>query len=186
MLSLVNAMLNMCRIETGTLAIVPEPAYLPDIADQVILELESQSKPKKLEIVKQYAEGMGSTNVDLKLMHAVFQNLLSNAIRYTPEGGRITCSIEKKNFDFLIKVQDNGIGIPKAQQAKIFTKLFRADNAVQKVEEGTGLGLYIIKRILDQAGGKIWFESKENKGTTFFVSLPLEGMKKMEGTKGLS
>ncbi|OGH74271.1 MAG: hypothetical protein A3G00_00145 [Candidatus Magasanikbacteria bacterium RIFCSPLOWO2_12_FULL_43_12] len=95
-----------------------------------------------------------------------------------------------------IKVADTGYGIPKDQQNKIFTKLFRADNVREKDTEGTGLGLYIVKSIIDHSGGKIWFsspggsalggESSENPGTTFYVTLPLAGMKKKEGAKALT
>ena len=108
----------------------------------------------------------------------VIQNLLSNAIKYTPEGGKIEISLsvdEKKNL--ILKVSDTGYGIPKNQQDKIFTKLFRADNVIGKDTEGTGLGLYIAKSIVEQAGGKIWFESKENIGTTFYVSLVIGKIK---------
>ena len=112
-----------------------------------------------------------------------------NAVNYTQEGGRInvTCKqvnkgqmLGKKLFrenTFVISVVDNGCGIPKNQQAKLFTKFFRADNAREKHPNGTGLGLYIIKSILDNAGGSIWFSSKENKGTTFYVAIPMTGMK---------
>jgi two-component system sensor histidine kinase VicK len=83
-------------------------------------------------------------------------------------------------------VADTGYGIPKNQQDKIFTKLFRADNIREKVTDGTGLGLYIIKSIIEQFGGKVWFESVENKGTTFYASIPLKGVSKKEGSKGLN
>jgi signal transduction histidine kinase len=86
----------------------------------------------------------------------------------------------------LITVSDTGYGIPQGQKDKIFTKLFRADNVRAKDTEGTGLGLYIVKAIVDQAGGSISFDSVEDKGTTFYIRLPLIGMKKKEGTKGLS
>ena len=86
----------------------------------------------------------------------------------------------------LCTVADTGYGIPKPQQDKIFTKLFRADNIREKDAEGTGLGLYIVKSIIDHSGGMIWFESTENKGTSFYVTIPLEGMKKKEGTKALA
>ena len=84
---------------------------------------------------------------------------------------------DKSNIE--IKVSDNGYGIPKKQHGKIFTKLFRADNVRDKDTDGTGLGLYIVKSIVEKSGGKIWFESpKENRGTTFFVTLPMKGMDK--------
>ena len=104
----------------------------------------------------------------------VIQNLLSNAVKYTPEKGKVSIHLslsDKKNV--LLRLCDNGYGIPKNQQDKIFTKLFRADNVIGKDTEGTGLGLYIAKSIVEQAGGKLWFESVENKGTIFYATLPL-------------
>ena len=79
--------------------------------------------------------------------------------------------MRRQNSHILVKIADNGWGIPAAQQKKIFTKLFRADNVRKKDTEGTGLGLYIARAIVKKSGGKIWFESKENKGTIFFITL---------------
>lgn len=183
---LVSALLNASRLELGTLAINPEPAYLPDIADGIIESMLPQIKEKKLTLEKNYAKDVPSLNIDIKLMQAIFQNLLSNAIKYTPEGGKISVGVEKKEHDLLIKVGDSGYGIPKSEQSKVFSKFFRATNTAEQVPEGTGLGLYIVKSAVEQGGGKIWFESEENKGTSFYISFPLEGMKKKEGTKGLS
>ncbi len=184
--SLVNALLNVSRLEVGTLAINPEPANVADIADEVIRGLAPRINEKKLTLDKNYAKGLPSISVDVKLMQAVLQNLFSNAVKYTPEGGKISIGIEKENSSLLIKIADTGYGIPKDEQAKIFTKFFRASNSAKTVTEGSGLGLYIVKTIIGQVGGRIWFESEVDKGSTFFVSLPIEGMKKREGTKGLS
>ena len=124
----------------------------------------------------------------------VFQNLLANAVEYTPEAGTIKLSVSKVSAEggsasggkgqLSIVVEDTGYGIPKNQQDKIFTKFFRADNVRDKDTDGTGLGLYIVKSIVENSGGKIWFESVENKGTTFYVTLPLDGRK--ENIKALS
>jgi two-component system sensor histidine kinase VicK len=118
---------------------------------------------------------------DPKLLRMVMQNILSNAVKYTPEGGKIDFSItfaDGKNI--LVKISDTGYGIPRNQQDKIFTKLFRADNVRDKDTDGTGLGLYIVKSIVDNSGGKIWFTSSEekNKGSTFYVTLPLNRTEK--------
>ena len=94
--------------------------------------------------------------------------------------------LEKKKNDMLLTVSDTGYGIPHEQKDRIFEKLFRADNVREKIENGTGLGLYIVKSIVEQSQGKIWFDSELNKGSNFYVSIPLVGMKKKEGTKGLS
>lgn len=92
--------------------------------------------------------------------------------------------LDRGSLVFVVK--DTGYGIPENQQGRIFQKLFRADNVRIKDTEGTGLGLYIVKSIVDQAGGKIWFESIQDQGTTFYITLPLLGMKKKEGRKQLS
>jgi two-component system sensor histidine kinase VicK len=129
-------------------------------------------------------------------MKIVLQNLFANAIKYTPENGTITIailpsgqetqnSVINKDEGVLIVVADTGYGIPKNQQSKVFTKLFRADNIKAKDTDGTGLGLYIVKSIVEAVGGKIWLESEENKGTTFYVFLPKEGMRQQKGEKKL-
>jgi two-component system phosphate regulon sensor histidine kinase PhoR len=123
---------------------------------------------------------------DPKLIHIILQNLLSNSIKYTPEKGTITVSLSVKQSNMVIEVQDTGYGIPKGDQSKIYSKLFRADNVKAKETEGTGLGLYIVKSIIDNSGGTIDFSSAENKGTHFTIILPLTGMKKKSGSKELS
>jgi len=185
MVTLVNAFLNVSRIELGTLAIEPEPTNLVKLAESVLDEFRLQIKDKKIKIEKNYGKRLPSINVDPKLMRIVFQNLLNNAVKYTPSKSEVRLDITKQKQDILIKIADTGYGIPKHQQSKIFTKLFSADNIKEKNTDGTGLGLYVVKAIIDQSGAKIWFESEENKGTTFYVSLPLLGMKAKEGKKGL-
>jgi signal transduction histidine kinase len=186
LLTLVNAMLDVSRIELGTLAIEPEPTSLSEATDGVLAELAAKIKEKDQKVVKRYDAAIGTMNLDPSLTHAILINLLSNAVKYTKEGGTISITTEKRDADVLITIRDTGYGIPVAEQPRIFEKMFRADNARAKVPEGTGLGLYLVKSILDQADGKVWFESEENKGSTFFVALPLTGMKRRQGVKGLS
>jgi signal transduction histidine kinase len=187
LLTLVNAMLDVSRIELGTLAIEPAPASLTKIADGVLAELAPKIKEKGQVLLKKYDEAIPDpVQLDSSLTHAIFINILSNAVKYTAEKGTITLTIQKRESDILITVADTGCGIPKAQQARIFEKLFRADNVRVKIPEGTGLGLYLVKSILEQTNGKIWFESEEDKGTTFFVTIPIAGMSPRQGTRGLS
>lgn len=187
MVNLVNALLNVSRLELGTFTVEPTPTNIISVIESVIKEQNLQVDEKKIAFSTSFAKNVPVIQSDPKLLRIVFQNLLSNAIKYTPSGGKIGISVSlegKKNV--LFAISDNGIGIPKSQQAEIFTKLFRADNARKKDTEGTGLGLYIVKSIVDHAEGKVWFESKEDKGSTFYVTLPLAGMKKKEGTKSLA
>lgn len=185
MVELVNALLNVSRIDLGTFAMDPEPVNLVEICDSVLLELTPQIIEKKQTIERIFASAPKVYNADSKLIRIVFQNFLSNSVKYTQPEGHITAEISVKENNLYISVSDNGYGIPKGQHGKIFEKLFRADNVRQKDTEGTGLGMYIVKAIVESSGGKIWFESEENKGTTFHVYMPLAGMPKKGGTKGL-
>lgn len=186
MVDLVNSLLNVSRIDLGTFAIVPEPIDIVEVSKSVLAELIPMIKTKKMNIEENYDKKLPKIKVDAKLIRIIFQNLLSNAVKYTPDEGRVSVSIKKQDENVSIKVEDTGYGIPEKDQARIFEKLFRADNIREKETDGTGLGLYIIKSILEQSGGSIKFESKENKGTTFYVTIPLSGMKAKEGSKGLS
>lgn len=190
MVELVEALLNVSRLELGTFAVDPEKVNLKDLVKSVIKEMEPKIKEKEQKMKTSCARNFPTIKADPKLLRIVLQNIISNAVKYTPEKGEVDVKIKtikaggkvdnkKINEDSVfIKVSDTGYGIPKPQQDKIFTKLFRADNAVEKESEGTGLGLYIAKKIVNNSGGKIWFESKKNKGTTFYVTIPLKGMKK--------
>ncbi len=186
MIDLVNALLNVSRIDMGTFAIEPEPTDFKEISEGVLRELFVKIQESEMHVTSSYEENLPKINADPKLVRIIFQNLLSNAIKYTKKGGNISLSLTKDEKDIILKISDNGIGIPKIEQGKIFTKLFRTDNARVKESEGTGLGLYLLKSIVEKGGGKIRFESIENQGTTFFVTLPLSGMVAVSGTKGLA
>lgn len=186
MVELVNSLLNVSRIDLGTFAIDPEPTNFVSVSKDVLSELKPSIMKKKMKIKQSYDRELPLINADQKLLRIVFQNLLSNAVKYTSENGTISIGIKKDAGDVLITVSDNGYGIPEKQQSQIFEKLFRADNARQKETDGTGLGLYVLKSIVEKNNGKVWFDSIENKGTTFYVKMPLTGMIKKEGTKGLS
>lgn len=186
MVDLVNALLNVSRLDLGTFAIEPEEVNLVEICDSVLSELMPQITAKKQTLERIYTTAPQSYIADPKLIRIVFQNFLSNSVKYTQEGGYVVVEIGVRENSLYIRVSDNGYGIPKGQHGKIFEKLFRADNVRQKDTEGTGLGMYIVKAIVESSGGKIWFESEENKGTTFHVLMPLTGMPKKTGAKGLA
>ena len=185
MVDLVNALLNVSRIELGTLAVDPKPTNLIDQAESVLNEIKPLIINKKLKVVKKFGKAIPEINLDDKLMRIVWQNLLSNSLKYTPEKGQIGIAISKDKTNVKIEVSDTGMGIPKRQQKNIFTKLFRADNVREKETDGTGLGLYIVKSVIEQFGGQVWFKSVENKGTTFYATIPLKGIKAKQGTRGL-
>jgi signal transduction histidine kinase len=187
MVELVNALLDVSSLELGTFAVEPKSTDIRKLAQNVIDEQKPQIGAKKISFSFLCEEHIPRMQADPKHLHMVVQNILSNAVKYTPEGGKIVFSIssaDKKNV--LLKISDTGYGIPKHQQDKIFTKLFRADNVRDKDTDGTGLGLYIVKSIVENSGGKVWFKSsggEGNKGTVFYVTLPLDGVKKSTKNK---
>jgi len=188
MVRLVNDLLNVTRIESGRLSINPEPTDLSKFLKSVISEANPLARLKKIAIDFNSKGKIPVINLDVNLVRQVFHNLITNAIRYSGQkNGRIKISLKKHNAkNVLISISDNGIGIPENVQKRIFEKFYRADNAVKVATEGTGLGLYVSKMIIEQSDGEIWFESKPGKGTTFFVKLPTKGMKKIEGERGLA
>lgn len=187
MAELVGALLNVSRIELGTFAIEPKPTNIRDIADSVIKELEPKIAAKNQAIVRNYSEDVPELiNIDPNLMRMILQNLISNSVKYTPDGGKISIAISETENDIVLKVVDNGYGIPLSQQGRVFEKFFRADNIIPVETDGTGLGLYIVKEVVEKAGGAISFESEENVGTTFVVTIPISGMKQRSGTRSLN
>jgi PAS domain S-box-containing protein len=183
MVELVNSLLNVSRLELGTFAVDPEPTDIIKTAQSVLNELKPTTISKKIKVNFETDQDMPIIQADPKLLRIIFQNLLSNAVKYTPEKGVVTLKISRNNKNLIAEVTDTGYGIPTADQPRIFEKLFRAENVREKDTEGTGLGLYIVKSIISHAGGKISFKSVENQGTTFYVEIPLSGMKKKIGDK---
>ncbi len=177
MIDMVNNLLNVSRIELGTFSTQREELNLRELANGVIDEQKHMADEKRVTILLSCPANMPSMWADKTLVRMVFQNLISNSIKYTPNGGKVECeiSIDGGRIDsLLLRVADTGIGIPKEEQGRVFERLHRATNAQALVPDGTGLGLYLVKMILDHAGGVITFESTEGEGTTFYASLPLE------------
>jgi len=169
---LTDLLLNISRLELGTLKIEPELVDIGKVIDNVLSELLLQIRNKKIKVNKDYGKTPLIVNADPNIIHIIFQNLLSNAVKYVHEESNVGISIKRQNSSFLVKISDNGYGIPKNQRSRIFTKFFRAENIREKEPDGTGLGLYIVKSFIQESGGKIWFKSEENKGTTFYIKIP--------------
>jgi signal transduction histidine kinase len=171
MIRLVNQLLDASRIGFGTLAYKPEEVHVDDVLELMLRDITPEIKNSGVKLETKVDKRLPVIHMDRTWVQVILQNLVSNALRYSQPGQSVIVSITNQNNEILIKVKDSGCGIPMSQQSKIFTKLFRADNARQLVGEGSGLGLYITKALVEQVGGKIWFESAENKGTTFYVKL---------------
>ena len=176
MIALVNSLLNVSRIELGTLAIDPEEIEIVAVAESVLAELAPKIAEKKIEVHTSYNPDKIMMNADPKLINILFQNLLSNAVKYNKNGGKVTLNVEQTADGFHIIVEDTGLGIPRNDQSRIFEKLFRAENVRASETEGTGLGLYLVKSIVENCKGTLQFQSEEQKGTRFAIHLPPEGM----------
>ncbi len=174
MLSLIKALLDISRIERGMIGAERDIIVIPHIIEKALEDLAPNVNEKKLKVATDYDTSLPAVMENQKFMEMVFQNLLSNAVKYTPSGGSITVKIRKVKDEIIASVSDTGCGIPREDQAHIFGRFFRARNVVDKSAiEGMGLGLYIVKEFIENIGGRIWFESTEGKGTTFYVAWPI-------------
>lgn len=186
MVELVNRLLAVTRLEGGRVPVRPVPVDLKEMTDAILNGLAASLKGRHLSVHLKADEITPNVLLDEQLAGEVFTNLIENAIRYTPDSGVILIAIFAEDQGLHWSIKDSGIGIPQEQQAKIFEKFYRADNAVAHTAEGTGLGLYLAKFIVGTWGGKIWFESEPGKGATFHVTVPFRGMTAKEGRVSLN
>jgi PAS domain S-box-containing protein len=172
LVSLVNDLLDIARLESGRTLMAREPIRLQDVTDSVLREMQTLIAERH-HAVNFMADGPPAAVGDPQMIRQVIVNLLSNAVKYTPDGGRIDVRVTQQNGSIEWRVSDNGMGIPRAAQARLFEKFFRADNAVSKEAEGTGLGLHLVRLVIENAGGQVWCESEEGQGATFGFTLPV-------------
>ena len=174
MIRLVNEMLSINHAEDSLDAMHMEPVDVLQLLDEVVFDFTGESYKRGIELIFLKPDhALKSPVADKEKIRVVFQNLIENAIKYSNKGGRVFVTIDEKDEMLKLSVRDTGIGINEADQAKIFGKFFRADNAKAQDVVGSGLGLYTTARMVEKHHGKIWFESKAGEGTTFFVDIPL-------------
>ncbi|MBP9760513.1 MAG: PAS domain-containing sensor histidine kinase [Candidatus Pacebacteria bacterium] len=171
MMDLVSTLLTVSRIEMGTLAPEYAQVSLGAVAEDVFEELASDIGKKKIVVTKNIPKESDALT-DKTMVRIIIHNLLTNAIKYTHEGGVVQLDINDKGMSRLIVVKDSGCGIPVAEQSRIFSKMFRASNARKMSAQGTGLGLFMTKMFVEKLGGTLSFESLEGKGTIFTITLP--------------
>jgi PAS domain S-box-containing protein len=175
LIKLVNDLLNVSRIEEGRVKENPQPTDLVQVIRTVIKELTPEAGEHQIKIAfQEKTDNLPNVTLDSDRFHEVIENLVSNGIKYSQPNDQVDVLITRMNQKIEIKVKDVGIGIPKADQARIYDKFFRAENAAKTDTEGTGLGLFVTKAYVEAWGGAITFESQEGVGTTFTVTLPLE------------
>jgi two-component system phosphate regulon sensor histidine kinase PhoR len=171
MIKTVQDLLNVSRIEEGRTGLELSLTDFNQIVDNAIKDVNAQAQKKQIKINFE-KQDIKKAMLDPEKIKIVVQNLIDNAVKYTKEKGEIKINSELKDNKIFFSVKDNGIGIPEVEQEKIFTKFHRSKNAKLLSVHGTGLGLYIAKKIVETHKGKIWFASKQDQGTTFYIELP--------------
>lgn len=167
MVYLIADLLNVSRLKSGKLVIDKSPVNLAKIVETEIKQLTEMAKSKGLKLIYTKPKAFPEVELDETKTRQVIMNFVDNSIYYTKSGGKIEIILGEDARSIYFQVRDNGLGVPKNEQPKIFTKFYRASNARKARPDGTGLGLFMAKKIIDAQGGSIIFESAQNQGSTF-------------------
>ncbi|MDD5068571.1 MAG: HAMP domain-containing sensor histidine kinase [Candidatus Pacebacteria bacterium] len=172
-IAIVNDILSLDTLKSGKFQYNYEETQVVDLISNIVTSFLPLAERYGIDLVFE-TEGLSLPPlvVDPNKIHTILQNLIENAVTYSKPGTKISVKLVPGKDEFTVSVSDQGIGISKEEQPKIFSEFFRAKNAIKQRRDGIGLGLYIIKNVLEGQGGKIWFESEEGKGTTFFFTIP--------------
>ena len=170
---LVNDLLDISAAECGGLRITPQPMSLGEAVLQSIAALEEMARERRVTIETDLPVTLPAIMADRDRVEQVLTNLVSNAIKFSPEGGKIVVKAGGEGNDLLVQVRDGGIGIPAEAIPRVFERFYRVNGSMTPSSEGTGLGLYIAKQIVEGHGGRIWVVSELGKGSTFSFTLPL-------------
>lgn len=173
MVGLINDLLNVSRMETGRFFLEPKEVDIETIVDEEVKQLQNHAREKGLYLKIEKGKVVPHIFADETKIRQVVMNFIDNAIYYTQKGG-VTVKLSKDKDNFIFQVIDTGIGVPKAQQKNLFQKFFRADNARTTRPDGTGLGIYLAKRVTEDHGGKVLFHSEEGKGSMFGFTFPIK------------
>jgi len=171
---MVDDLLDISRIESGKMKFTPEDVNIKEIIEIALHNVQKHAKDKSINIMVKCPENVPVIRTDKDKLIRVFVNLLTNAIKFTPEEGEVTIIVEDHEDHLQTSIKDNGIGISKEKRDKIFDKFYQVDSTATRKAGGTGLGLAIIKGIIDGQGGNIYLESETGKGSTFTFRLPKE------------
>lgn len=183
MVYLIADLLNVSRLRTGKFIIEPIRANLADIAAGEVEQLQETASSRKLTLEYEKPVNFPDLMLDETKIRQVIMNFIDNAIYYTQSDGTITVALEDKKDSVELTVTDTGMGVPKADQPNLFTKFYRAGNAKKARPDGTGLGLFMAKKVIIEQGGAVIFKSKEGEGSTFGFTLPKDKLTPEETVK---
>ncbi|MBU1912479.1 MAG: HAMP domain-containing histidine kinase [Candidatus Omnitrophica bacterium] len=169
---LINNLLDIARIESGKIQMEIKDISIKEILDSIVDIITPQVKEKNISLKVTSNIKFDKIKADQVQLERALLNLLSNAVKFTPEKGRVLIDIQEKDDDIQFSIEDTGIGIPSQDIPKVFQEFFRADNALDQKIKGSGLGLSLVKKIVEAHKGKIWFNTELGKGTRFTFTLP--------------
>ncbi len=171
---LISDLLTVSRIESAKLPFNKQEFSMEELTKVLINEYKPLASATNVEVILINDKNLPKAFSDPSRIKLVIENLLDNAIRYTKEKGKVKISLSQKNNNILFSIKDNGVGVPEKDRKYIFQKFFRSENVLRHQTKGSGLGLYISKEIIKRAKGKIGFDSKEGKGSTFWFAIPIK------------
>jgi len=183
MLHMVNNMLEIHKIQENVFDFRPENFSLLELTKNVLNEYKPIAKKHSAKFKFSPSEGSYMIFADKKKIQVVVEHFIDNALKYGKEGGEVGVGLEEKFGKIKLSVTDQGLGIPKQDVKKIFSKFFRAHNVLRYKIEGIGLGLYMARSIIEESGGHIGFESHEGRGSTFWFSLPIAKISQTDNAK---
>jgi PAS domain S-box-containing protein len=170
---LTDTLLNITRIESGSVVISKKALDFNALVDKTLIEHAVDAELKNIALLSRGSAKPLLVNTDKFVVKEILANLVSNAVKYTPKGGRVRVHYKVTKEEVVCCVTDTGMGIPKQSQSKIFEKFYRAPNVIDRDTTGTGLGLYLIKSLAERINMPLWFKSEEGKGSTFCFSMPV-------------
>lgn len=170
--ALIDNLLTVSKLESGKVSVSRKSVSLEEAVNSLVAKTKPFADASRVNIAVNFQPGLGNVWADPFWLEQIMSNLLDNAIRYSQGGGQIEISGQRKGKKILLAIKDQGVGIPKDEQKFIFEKFFRSANALKRQTDGSGLGLHIVKKFVGLLGGKIWFNSVIDKGTTFYFTLP--------------
>lgn len=176
MIRMINDLLDLSRMDNGNLKLNIEMVNFNELVNFVLdrFDVIIANSEKKYRIVREFTQRPLFVEVDTDRMIQVIDNIMNNAIKYSPDGGKITVRLMETHNNVILSITDQGLGIPKKDISRIFERFYRVDKARARKQGGTGLGLAISKEVVKALGGTIWATSVENYGSTFYISLPYE------------
>jgi signal transduction histidine kinase len=172
LVQMVNELLDLARIEQAAAPIRQDAVSLPALLAVALERLRTFAERQRVILVDLVPDDMRAVRGDEDRLGHLLMNLLHNAIKFSPRGGTVTVTIDEVEGEVVVSVKDQGMGIPRKDQARVFERFYKVDRARQRGLGGTGLGLSIARHIAEAHGGRIWLESAVGKGSTFHVALP--------------